>query len=191
MRVFVAIDIDGKTRAALGSLESDIEGLAKEAGVRKGDVKWVRPEAIHLTLKFIGEVDDKSVVEICNIVKNVACSYKGFEIDIESVGYFGGRSATVLWVGTGQGSDELRRLQKDLDGQLAEAGWPMETREFAGHLTLCRIRNSKAGEKLAKISQQYKDFKLGVISADSITVYQSELKPEGPVYTVLGDYKLG
>jgi 2'-5' RNA ligase len=191
MRVFIAIDIDRKTRAALGSLESDIEGLAKEAGVRKGDVKWVRPEAIHLTLKFLGEVDDKSVAEICNIVKNVACSYKGFEIDIESVGYFGGRSATVLWVGIGMGSNELRRLQKDLDGQLAEAGWPMETREFAGHLTLCRIRNSKAGEKLAKISQQYKDFKLGVISADSITVYQSELKPEGPVYTVLGDYKLG
>ena len=127
MRVFIAIDIDGRTRAALGKLESGIEGLAKEAGVRKGDVKWVRPEAIHLTLKFIGEVDDKSVAEICNIVKNVACSYKGFEIDIESVGYFGGRSATVLWVGTGQGSDELRRLQKDLDGQLSEAGWPMET----------------------------------------------------------------
>ncbi len=190
MRVFIAIDIDGRTRTALGDLESAVEDLAKEAGVRKGDVKWVRPEAIHLTLKFLGEVDDKSIAEICNIVKNVASGHKGFELDVESVGYFGGRSATVLWVGTGQGSDELKEVQKDLEEHLAPAGWPKETRDFAGHLTLCRIRNSKAGEKLAKISRQYKDFKLGVISADSISVYQSELKPAGPEYTVLGNYKL-
>jgi 2'-5' RNA ligase len=90
----------------------------------------------------------------------------------------------------GKGQEKLLELQKDIEESLALAGWPEETREFSGHLTLCRIRNSKAGMKLAQLSEDYKDFKVGTISADSVRVYQSELKPAGPVYTVLGNYKL-
>ena len=136
------------------------------------------------------EVEVEKIVEVCDIAKDVATRYKSFDLNMESVGHFGGKSARVLWVGTGQGSDELFALQKDLQQQLALAGWPEEQREFAGHLTLCRIRNSKAGIKLAQICEQYKDFKLGVILADSVCVYQSQLKPTGSIYTVLGNYKL-
>ena len=187
MRCFIAIDTDERIKKALSDLQQQ---LANGAGIKRSDVKWVRPEAMHLTLKFLGEIKDESVVSVCNIVKDAAARHKNFELNIESVGYFGGRSARVLWVGTGQGSDSLCRLQKDIDKQLALAGWPEENRKFAGHLTLCRIRNPKAGLELAKISEDYKDFKLGTISADSVSVYQSQLTPKGPVYTVLGNYKL-
>ena len=187
MRVFIAIDIDEKTRTALGELQQQ---LANGGNVKKGAVKWVDPKNIHLTLKFLGEIKDEQAVEVCSIVENVAGLHKSFELDIESVGCFGGKAARVLWVGTGEGSNELHLLQKDLDKQLVLAGWPEETREFTGHLTLCRIRNSAAGVKLAQVSEDYKDFKLGSIWADSVLVYQSQLKPTGPVYTVLGDYKL-
>ena len=187
MRVFIAIDIGQEVRRALGDLQQQLQN---QAAVKKSDVKWVEPDNIHLTLKFLGEVEDEKIVEVCNIVKDVAKRHKSFQIDVESVGHFGGKSARVLWVGTGQGSNELLQLQKDIEQQLALAGWPEEAREFAGHLTLCRIRNSKAGAKLAQIGERYKDFKLGVISADSFSVYQSQLKPTGPVYTVLGNYKL-
>ena len=95
-----------------------------------------------------------------------------------------------FWVGAGQHCDNLLQLQKDLDEQLALAGWPKDTREFTGHLTLCRIRNSKAGIKLAQMTEDYRDFKLGVVLADSVLVYQSQLRPTGPVYTRLGNYKL-
>jgi 2'-5' RNA ligase len=187
MRVFIAIDINEKIRAALRDLQQQ---LRRKADIKKGDVKWVNPENMHLTLKFLGEIKDAKVVEVCNIVKSVASRHKSFELDIESVGYFGGRSARVLWVGTGEGGDILCELQKDLEQQLALAGWPEERRDFAGHLTVCRIRKSAAGTRLAKISEDYKDFNLGTISADSVLVYQSQLKPTGPVYTVLGNYKL-
>ena len=106
------------------------------------------------------------------------------------MGFFGGKSARVLWVGAGAGSDELQALAGELDEKLAAAGWPAEARRFKGHLTLCRVRNSKAGLKLARISEQYRDFKLGSISADSLSVYQSQLTPAGPIYTLLGNYKL-
>jgi 2'-5' RNA ligase len=109
---------------------------------------------------------------------------------VETVGYFGDRSARVLWVGTGQNRENLLQLQSDLEQELALAGWPVETRKFSGHLTLCRVRNSKAGLKLAQMTEGYKDFKLGTVSAESVSVYQSELTPKGPVYTVLGNYKL-
>ena len=187
MRCFIAIDIGEKIRKALGNLQ---QHLKDKADVKKSDVKWVNPDGIHLTLKFLGEVKDDKVVEVCNIVKDVAGRHKGFELDVESVGYFGGRSARVLWVGAGEGNENLLQLQKDLEQQLALAGWPQETREFSGHLTLCRVRNTKAGVKLAAISEDYRDFKAGTILADSVSVYQSQLTPAGPIYILLGNYKM-
>ncbi|MDD5063507.1 MAG: RNA 2',3'-cyclic phosphodiesterase [Phycisphaerae bacterium] len=187
MRCFIAIDIDEEIRAALGDLQQKLRG---SIDVKKGDINWVNPDNIHLTLKFLGEIKDEKVAEICNIVEAAAGRHKDFELDIESVGNFGGRSPKVLWVGTGKGGDDLLKLQEDIEESLALAGWPEETREFAGHLTLCRIRHPIAGMKLAQASVDYKDFKLGTLSADSVSVYQSELKPSGPVYTVLGNYKL-
>ncbi|MHC4430750.1 MAG: 2'-5' RNA ligase family protein, partial [Planctomycetota bacterium] len=69
-------------------------------------------------------------------------------------------------------------------------GWPREARKFSAHLTLCRIRNAKAGAKLAQVSGKYSDYELGTMRADSVTVYQSELTPQGPIYAALGDYPL-
>lgn len=187
MRCFIAIDIDSNNRAALGDLQ---QRLKSEVDVKKSDVKWVNPANIHLTLKFLGEIRDEQVVDVCNITKEVAGRHDSFELDVESVGHFGGRSARVLWVGTGKGRENLLQLQKDLEQQLASAGWPPEKRAYSGHLTLCRIRNPKAGIKLAQAAEQYKDFKVGTMPADSVSVFQSELTPAGPIYTVLGNYKL-
>jgi len=187
MRVFVAIDIDEETKKALGDLQQQLRG---KVDIKKSDVKWVNPENVHLTLNFLGEIKDEKVVEVCKIVKDVAGRYESFELDVKSVGYFGGRSARVLWVGAGAGNEQLQQLQEDIDMQLSEAGWPKETRKFAGHLTLCRIRKPAAGIKLAQVSEDYKEYKLGTIAADSVVVYQSELTPKGPVYTVLGNCKL-
>ncbi len=107
MRVFIATDIDEAVRKGIGALQRELMGKVR---LGKGDVKWVSPDAMHLTLKFMGEVGDEQAVEICNIVKNVAAEHKSFQLSIETVGYFGGKSARVLWVGTGAGSDDLRRL---------------------------------------------------------------------------------
>ena len=187
MRVFIAIDIDEGIRKALANLQSE---MLKKVDIKKGDAKWVDPKTMHLTLKFLGEIKDQQVVEVCNIAREVASRHKSFDIEIGGVGYFGGKSARVLWVGAGQESENLLQLQADLDRGLASAGWPPETRKFAGHQTLCRIRNSKAGVKLARLTEEYQDFRLGVVPVDALCVYQSELRPEGPVYTVLGSYEL-
>jgi len=190
MRLFIAIDIDEKVRGALGDLQRQLQRRTDEEGIKKRDVKWVSPEAIHLTLKFLGEVKDEKAAEICNIVRDVSGRHRGFELDIRSVGCFGGKAARVLWVGTGRGSEQLSQLAKGLDEQLASAGWPKETREFSGHLTVCRIKSSSAGVKLAAMSEEYRDLELGVISVDALSVYQSQLTPKGPIYTRLANCEL-
>jgi 2'-5' RNA ligase len=187
MRCFIAIDIDDTIRAGLGDLQRT---LAAEADVRKGDVKWVRPEAMHLTLKFLGEIGDQQLVDVCREVGNIAGRHKSFELEVGSVGCFGGRSARVVWVGAGMNCPSLLQLQQDLEHGLEQAGCPRESRRFSGHLTLCRIRNPRAGAKLAKMVESYRDFSLGTVAAASIAVYQSRLMPEGPVYTLLGNYEL-
>ena len=187
MRCFIAIDIPEDIRAGLADLQKELAG---KVDVRKGDVKWVEPESMHLTLKFLGEVPDNQIVEVCNITKEVASRYPEFDFAVREAGSFGGRSARVLWVGAGLECPELLELQQDLEDELADAGWPKEGRQFSGHLTLCRIRNSKAGEKLAQLATQYKDFDLGVVRAGAVCVYESQLKPQGPIYTRLGNYRL-
>lgn len=190
MRCFIAIDINEGVRAALSDLQQQLQAKAHLEKIKQSDAKWVNPESIHLTLKFLGEIKDEKVVEVCNIVKDVAGRHKSFELAVESLGYFGGRSARVLWVGTGKGNSNLLQLQKDLERQLVSSGWPPEKRGFSGHLTLCRVRKPTAGVKLAQMTEDYKDFKLGIMPADSVSVYQSQLTPKGPIYTVLGNYKM-
>lgn len=183
MRCFIAINIDEQIRKGLSNLQNE---LRRKVDIRKGDVKWVNPEITHLTLKFLGEIKDEQVVDVCNITADVAGRHRRFELDVGSVGHFGGRSARVLWIGAGEGCESLLQLHDDLEQQLEQADWPREARKFAAHLTLCRIRNSKAGIKLAQASREYTDFELGTLSVDSVTVYQSELTPQGPIYTALG-----
>ena len=187
MRVFIAINIDEQIQKALGDLQKELQS---KVDIRKGDVKWVEPENIHLTLKFLGEIKDEQVVEVCNITKDVASRYNSFDLEVKKVGSFGGKSARVLWVGAGENCEPLLELQQELELNLDEAGWPMENRKFAAHLTLCRIRNSKAGFKLANLTDEYVDYSLGTTAADSVTVYQSQLTSQGPVYTMLGNYEL-
>jgi 2'-5' RNA ligase len=187
MRVFIAVDIDEHIRKGLDKLQSELQD---RLDVRRSDMKWVKPESIHLTLKFLGEIKDEQAAEVCDIVKQVAQKHSSFELAVESLGCFGGKSARVAWVGTTSGSDELARLQEEIEKDLAQAGWPPENRQFTGHLTLCRIRNSKAGFKMAQVARDYGDYEIGTTYIDCVVVYQSQLTPRGPIYTQLGNYEL-
>lgn len=187
MRLFIAVDIDEAIQKAVGKLQDDI---AQEAQLSSKDVKWVRPDLMHLTLKFLGETPDRRVTEICEHLEKAAEATAGFELGIESVGSFGGSSARVLWVGTGIGSDALKELACRVEKALSQAGFGAQTRDFAGHMTLCRIKNFRAGKILKALARDYTDFNVGTTWIDSVCLYQSTLTPEGPVYNALGRYPL-
>ena len=187
MRCFVAIEISETIRAGLAELADQ---MRSQADLDRRDARWVDPRAMHLTLKFLGEVRDNRLAEICRVVRDVAARHSRFEFKVEGVGCFGGRSARVVWVGAGHDSGPLLDLQQNLEEQFDQAGWPREARKFAGHLTLCRVKNASAGRKLADLAKQYEGFALGSMWADSVNVYQSQLTPQGPIYTVLSNSSL-
>jgi RNA 2',3'-cyclic 3'-phosphodiesterase len=187
VRVFIAIEMDKVIKDNLADLQREMLG---KVDLRKGDAKWVEPEDMHLTLKFLGEINDAQLVDVCNITKEVTGKHKRFDIEIGGVGSFGGQSARVLWVGAGNNNENLLKLQDDLETQLAFAGWPEENRKFEGHLTLSRIKNTQAGIKLAQLAKEYMNYSLDIVQVDSVCIFQSELTPKGPVYTLLGKYNL-
>lgn len=88
MRCFIAIDIPEDIRADLTDLQKELAG---RVDIQKGDVKWVESESMHLTLKFLGEVPDNQIAEVCNVVKDVAARHQAFDFDVKEVGSFGGR----------------------------------------------------------------------------------------------------
>ena len=96
----------------------------------------------------------------------------------------------MLWVGSGEGSEKLSRLAEDIEENFSIAGWAKENRKFTAHLTLCRVKNSHVGVKLAKITENFKDFDAGLLIAESVCVYSSKLTAEGAEYALLGNYKL-
>jgi 2'-5' RNA ligase len=186
MRVFIAIDINEEVQKAIGKLQKKIQN---ETRIDKG-VKWVRPELMHLTLKFLGDVKDDILNDVCKITGEVVAKYSAFNLDIENAGHFGGNSARVLWVGTGDGNEILAQIAGDLNEKLQHLGFAPETRRFTGHLTLCRIKNAGAGYELARVAQEFGDFEAGTVIVDRIIVYQSQLSSEGPTYTPIAKYNL-
>ena len=104
MRVFIAIEIDKVVKNDLAALQREMLG---KVDIRQGDAKWVDPKDMHLTLKFLGEIKDSELVDVCKITEEVAAKHECFDIEIGGVGSFGGHSARVLWVGAGQNNKSL------------------------------------------------------------------------------------
>ena len=186
MRCFVAIDIDEEIRSRIGQLQQQLQ---KCISADQFGIKWVDPELMHLTLKFAGEVSDRDISELCAIVDEVAGKHKGFSVDVTGLGYFGA-TPRVAWVGV-DSSPELAELQKELDERLSMTGLaPEDNKAFHGHLTLCRVKNYKAGLELQHLLDDYGTVELGTQEVDTVYVYSSELTKQGPVYTVVSSSKL-
>jgi 2'-5' RNA ligase len=187
MRCFIAIDMDPQIKTAIANLQKQISG---RLDLRRGDVTWVRDNAMHLTLKFLGDVPDADLMDVCRVTEQVCQHHSRFDLDIEGVGHFGGPNARVVWVGTGRGTEALMALQADLEDQLDAAGWPKEGKGFSPHLTLCRVKNPKAGPPLVQAYKPHHEIKLGITGVESLVIYESQLRPEGPDYIPLGRYEL-
>jgi 2'-5' RNA ligase len=187
MRCFIAIDMDPQIKTAIANLQKQISG---RLDLRRGDVTWVRDNAMHLTLKFLGDVPDADLMDVCRVTEQVCQRHSRFDLDIEGVGHFGGPNARVVWVGTGRGTEALMALQADLEDQLDAAGWPKEGKGFSPHLTLCRVKNPKAGPPLVQAYKPHHEIKLGITGVESLVIYESQLRPEGPDYIPLGRYEL-
>jgi len=184
VRTFVAIEIDDEVKDRIQHLRDRLE----DAGA---DVRWVRREHTHLTLKFIGEIDEARSDEIAQALARAAASVEPFEIRVADVGTFPRRRPTVLWVGVEDESGSLSELHRAVDRALGEQGIEKESRKFTAHITLGRIRSGRNIRKLLDILQAETGMEFGTVNVESLTFFASTLTPDGPIHTPLATAGLG
>lgn len=184
-RLFTAIDLDPAARARIGAEQ---HRLSTEHG--GGSLRWVRPEHLHLTLVFIGEVTDDSAATIVTAMQH-DIPRRPFQIELAGFGVFPPRGAPrALWLGVRKGADDVVALQQVVAARLREAGVSAERPAFTPHLTLARWRGrgGRASEKPCDLAVSQK----AVATADvhAATLFQSRLSSQGPAYTVLAESPL-
>jgi 2'-5' RNA ligase len=152
----------------------------------KEALKWVETENLHLTLKFLGEIPESTITKVQAILKAVADDQPPFDIAIAGLGmYPHAKRPRVVWLGV-EGVDPLIALHKQLDSELAKIGLREETRPFNPHLTLGRVRQRTSRETAAKVGDILSEFKvdsLGSFTVGDIHLIESQLTPQGPIYT--------
>jgi len=182
MRCFIAIELPENIRSAL----SYIEGKLKKTNA---DIRWVKPENIHLTLKFLGNVGDATVKKIIELMEKSCRRYNPFYLEIKGVGMFPDkRYPRVLWVGVID-NNILKTLQKDIDDSMATIGFEKDKR-FNAHLTLGRFRSSKGKDAILDAIRELEGDICGTIEVKSISLMESILHPEGARYTKITEVPL-
>ena len=180
MRLFAAIDIDPQVQDRIERIQ---ERLRRDLKLSGNEVRWVQPGQVHLTLKFLGEMRDNLITQVCDVVTRTAAEYDGFNLQIQGLGVFG-RPARVVWAGC-EVPPELLKIQTRLENEFEKIGWDKEHRPFAGHLTICRVKNPAAGRSLAKAVEAYADEVVGSVSVDRLVLYESRLSRTGPEYNAI------
>lgn len=177
MRCFVAIELPDDVKERLIELQAEL-------GAPAGGVRWMKPEAMHLTVKFLGEVPDRALPEVCDAVTTAADWCSPFEFTVRSAGCFPARGGVrVVWAGVDEPTGALADLHATCQEVLFELGFPIEGRAFSPHLTLGRAKDPRRAAPLRERLPAVENFDAGVVDVDELILFQSILKKEGAEHT--------
>lgn len=180
MRLFIAVELPNEIRKQLTELQRRLRPLTNSA-------RWVAPESIHITLKFIGEVPEKRVEEIDEALTGF--TWKPFIVTVHGVGFFpGARSPRVFWAG--MEAPTMQGLTEELDARLERAGFEKEKRAFRPHITLARAKVTRIDSSLVTAASSYSEHDFGSFTADRVFLFQSTLKSSGALYNKVKEYLL-
>ena len=156
-------------------------------------VRWVRPEGIHLTLKFLGDVSSDALPDIKAATENATAGIGSISLRAEGLGCFPNmKRPRVLWIGLKGQLDALRSLRDQVEEQVSPLGYPTEKRPFNPHLTLGRVKSSNIRE-VSAIGKAVEATTIGEVAgwtAKSVSIMQSTLRPDGAIYAALETYNL-
>ncbi|MCA9173209.1 MAG: RNA 2',3'-cyclic phosphodiesterase [Planctomycetales bacterium] len=182
-RMFIAIWAD--------EVADRIHQLQERLRRAGGDVRWVSPDQLHLTLKFLGETTLLQSASVCRAMARVASRHEAFEVEVIGAGAFpDAERPRTLWAGVGGGGDQVTQLHLDLDDALADLHYPRESR-FTPHVTVGRVRSQRNREGICEQLEKDVRFEVGTVGVEEICLVTSRLEPEGPIYEVIGRVPLG
>lgn len=183
-RIFVAVALDPPLRDAIADLERRLE----DAGVR---LRWVKPENLHFTLRFLGHISDAQLTRVKVATREAAQGVRSFSISLAGVGAFPNpRRPRVVWIGVSAGAESLQDLAARLDDTLARERFPKEPRSFQPHLTLARVTEPRSASHLEPTLGRFEGVEVGRQAIRSLLVMESLLRPQGAVYTQVEEVPL-
>ena len=188
-RLFISLDLPQGIKEAAGKVQERLQ----EAQTSKNicwNISWTRPEGMHLTLKFLGEVEARQIPEIQTALVKAGHAFRPITIVVEGLGGFPTMHAPrVIWLGIKEQSGELLRFQKRVDQAVAPLGFPPEAREFHPHLTLGRVKSPKGCDTLVQALEALDPVRFGEWELKELNLMQSMLQPGGTVYAKLSMMK--
>ena len=176
IRTFIAIDLSQEVRMLLSEVSQQ---LSRQ--IPKGSVRWVKPDRMHLTLRFLGETAVSHLPQIAKNLTEATQKHDAFTLHLSHLGCFPNeRRPRVIWVGLQGNTDALFQLKKDVDAALLPLGWEVEKRPFQAHLTLGRVQDVRlfAGFKVEA------DVTKWAVPVTAVKLIESQLRPSGPIYTI-------
>lgn len=183
-RLFVAIKVnpDKNLIKTYGGLKS---------GLRNEKINWVPEQNIHITLKFFGETPEDKIDEICEVLEGVAQRHRPFEMQLQNVGIFGSAyNPRVIWFGMND-CPQIEYLANDVLKSVEEIGWERDRQNFRAHLTVGRIKSIKDKRYFQQIIDKYTNTLLQLLPVKEFYLIESKLRPQGPVYNIVEEFKLG
>jgi RNA 2',3'-cyclic 3'-phosphodiesterase len=186
LRLFVAIELPGEVREALNRLQHELQ----RQGLEK--LRWVRPEGIHLTLKFLGATPVEKVSAIEEALAMAVAGTAPHELSLAKLGTFGGNRPRVLWIDVKGDVDAVCRLQERVESAMNRLGFEREARGWSPHVTLARVRPETARQAASAIARATSevDTPSGVIAVREASLMRSTLRPSGAIYERLAAFPL-
>jgi 2'-5' RNA ligase len=181
IRSFLAFDIEDET---IRNRLARAQALVVQTGA---DVKLVETENIHVTMRFLGDINLDTVERIFGEMKKI--QFTPFDVHLKSLGVFPSLSyPRVVWAGIADGADQLRDIFSQLEPKLRELGFAPDNKGFSPHLTIARVRSGRNKAQLAEFINKNAGFEFGTIKAKCFRLKKSVLSPRGPTYSTLKEY---
>ncbi len=188
IRAFIAIELSDDIKKELEEIEFFLKSR------NSTPAKWVNPESIHLTLKFLGDVSPEKITDISGAIKNGVTGITAFHLQLAGLGVFPNSTRVqVVWAGVTGDMDRLKKLQKNIEEAMEKQGFPLEKRNFSPHLTLARVRDYATLDERKQLGNLITDtsFSGSILKVDSVNLIKSQLTRQGAIYTRLSSIRLG
>ncbi len=184
-RLFFAIDLSD---FIVSSVERLIETFTD---IPSRYIRWVAPSNLHVSIKFLGEVESDKLPAICDVAEKVFASCGNMRLTVEGMGIFPNHDRPrVVWLGVKGETEKLVATESRLSEQLENLGFQADQRPYAAHLTIGRVKNDNVRGKLVRLVRKHHGVALGDLMVDHVSLYESKLKPGGAIYSVVRTFKL-
>ncbi len=185
VRSFVRLGIGADVRHRMAEVQQRLQAA-------KASVRWVAAENLHVTLKFLGDIAEDRVSEVLDALGRAAENVEPFAMCAGGLGAFPNlRRPRVVWAGVGDGAEQATKLAEAVERELRSLGFQREKRPFSAHITLGRVKSFVGASALTGLIREHADAEFGTIGVDEIALMQSDLRPSGAVYSLLGQMPLG